>query len=344
MKAALLIGKEKFAVKDIPRPQIEAEDQVLIKVHSVGVCGSDIHYFNRGGIGDQRITRPFIIGHECSGKVVEVGPQVKGLAAGEEVIIDPAVSCGQCSECRKGRFHTCRYLSFIGCPGQRQGALCEYLVMPASSCYKLPPGLSLAQAVIAEPLSIALHSLSFLGNPEEAAIGVLGCGPIGLSVIQAAKSLGCGEIYATDRLEHRLTTAAKMDIRKVGQAEDKGVVEEFLYSAPDGFDAVFECCGKQEAIDQGIALLRPGGRLIVIGIPESPEITLDPHLCRRKEVTIQNVRRQNQCMVRAVELLDSRRNSFEKLITHTFPLAEINAAFNLVADYAEGVIKALITL
>lgn len=342
MKAAFLTGIEKIEIRDIPQPTLQKPDHVLIRVKTVGICGSDIHYYTRGGIGEQQVVYPFCIGHECAGEIMEVGPKVSRYKPGEQVVIDPAVSCGTCRQCKQGRFNTCENLLFLGCPGQMPGALCEYLSMPASSCYKIPPNLSPVRAVLVEPLSIALHTLSFLGNPPGAAVAVLGCGPIGLAVILTAKHAGVSSIYATDKIDSRVKAATLIGITAVGNPDREDIIEKFSAGKPGGFDAVFECCGQQEALNQAIRLLNPGGQLIIVGIPETDQINFDPHLLRRKEISIHNVRRQNNCMAGAVELLAGNGDVFDFMITHRYYLDEIQAAFQLVKNYDDGVIKAII--
>ena len=345
MKAALLTGIEKIEICDIPWPTLQKPDDVIIQVKAVGICGSDIHYYTRGGIGEQRVVYPFCLGHECAGEVMAVGPGVPDesrFKPGELVVIDPAVACGTCRQCKQRRFNTCENLLFLGCPGQMPGALCEYLTMPASCCYKVPPTLSPAQAILAEPLSIALHALTFLRNPTDAEVAVLGCGPIGLSVILAAKHMGVLSIYATDKIDSRVKAASLLGITAVGNPAQEDIVEKYSAGEPGGFDAVIECCGQQEAIDQGIQLLTPGGQLIIVGIPETKQIDFDPHLLRRKEISIHNIRRQNNCMARAIELLAGNSAAFDFMITHRYRLDEIEAAFRLVKNYDDGVIKAIV--
>ncbi len=339
MKAAFLTGRERIEVRDIPAPALQEPDHVLLRIKAVGICGSDIHYYSGGGIGDQRVVYPFCLGHECAGEIVEVGAAVRRFKPGELVTVDPAQPCGTCSQCRKGRFNTCENLLFLGSPGQLPGVLCEYLTLPQSCCYRAPSHLSAAQAALAEPLSIALHALSFLHDPGSADIVVFGCGPIGLSVILAAGYTGVRSIFAAEKIDYRLRAASLLDIAGSGNPGQEDIAAKFCAVKPAGFAAAIECCGQQEAIEQGIRMLTPGGRLIIVGIPETERITLDPHILRRKEISIHNVRRQNKCMAKAVELLAHHISDFDFMITHRFALEEIGAAFRLLKNYDDGIIK-----
>jgi L-iditol 2-dehydrogenase len=266
--------------------------------------------------------------------------------------VDPLIACGRCDQCRAGRKHTCREQHFLGCPGQQQGCLCERLVMPSECCFRVPAQLSVGAAVMVEPFAIALHALHQLGKASEIQgqhIAVLGAGPIGLCVLAALKHAGAASVALTDRLPYRLAMAERQGASSVHHSEGAlrgerdNVVQEILAAHPAGVDAVFDCSGEQAALDQAAALLAPGGTLVIVGIPEAPRVSFDINAWRRKELRIENVRRQNECTDRAVELLVSGQIELDAVITHEFELDESQAAFDLVANYREGVGKALIT-
>lgn len=340
MKAAVLVDKRKFQVMDIPQPTPEHDGDVLLKVEAVGVCGSDLHYYLNGKIGSQKVNFPFIIGHECAGTVIDYKGQCS-LKKGQVVAIDPAISCMNCDQCKEGREHTCRNLIFLGCPNQAEGALREYIVMPQRCLY--PTALPAELAVLAEPLSIALHAIKLAGGVSGKDIAVLGTGPIGLSVLLASKVYNRRQAFATDLIDSRLRIAeekGKADI--VLNPTKSDIVGEFFKKLPLGLDLVFECAGKQEAIDQAIELLKPGGKLILIGIPEEEEISIRIDLARRKELSMINVRRQQGCVSEAVRLLESGDIDAGFMITHRFSLEDTPKAFDLVAGYKDGIIKALI--
>jgi L-iditol 2-dehydrogenase len=342
MKAAQLTGPRTLEIRKVPLPPLPADDQVLLKIGAVGICGSDIHYYQRGRIGDQVVEYPFTIGHECAATVEMCGPQCGDLAPGDRVAVDPAVSCGTCDQCRAGRFHTCRNLLFLGCPGQLSGCLAEFLLMPARNCYRLPENLSLVQAVLAEPLSIGIHAVDFLQRGGAGGIAILGAGPIGLSVLFAARATGLRDISVTDKIEARTRAAARAGAVWSGNPEKTDVVADILSRKP-GLEAVFECCGDAEALDQAVELLDPGGILVIVGIPETDRVSLDIHRLRRGEIRIQNVRRQNRCTSRAIQLLSEGAVDGSSMITHTFGLDEAGRALETVSAYADGVIKAIVT-
>ncbi len=342
MKKIILESLGKFSIVDTEVPQITSDNDVLIKIAYVGICGSDIHYFKTGQIGDQVIQYPFTPGHECSGIIEKTGKNVTGLTRGDRVAVEPAISCRSCDQCVAGRFHTCRNLQFLGNPLELEGALQEYIVLPQECCFKLPATVSLADGIIIEPLTIGLHALRFMEYHKH--IAVLGHGPIGICTVSAIKYLFAdSQIYVTDKIDPRLKFAIDRGVSWTGNPLKQNVVAGILEMCPGGVDTVIECCGQQEAIDQAIELLKPGGRLIMIGIPETESISFDPHSIRRKEIHICNVRRQNNKFIEAIDMLEKRAFDVNGFITHTYNIEQIQTAYKLVESYNDGIIKALVT-
>ena len=342
MKAARLIQPGTIELQDIPEPEIKRENEVLLKIENVGICGSDIHYFKEGSIGDQIIHYPFTIGHECAATVAKTGKKARRVFNGDRVAVDPAVSCGSCDQCLTGRPHTCRQLKFLGCPGQREGCLSEYIVMPEINCYLLPDSMPFARGVLAEPLSIGLYALKLMKPKTSDSIAILGSGPIGLCTALASKEAGIDKIFMTDKIESRLIAAQKAGANWTGNPDTCDVVKEIKNSHSQELDAVFECCGDQSALDQAVKLLKPGGHLLIIGIPDKNKVFFDAHQMRRKEIKITNVRRQNGFLAEAVSFLDEVGEDVDFMLTHFFELQNTGTAFNLLSDYKDGVIKAVI--
>jgi L-iditol 2-dehydrogenase len=343
MKSIYLTDHHQLEIVEEKKPEIINPDDVLIRIKSVGVCGSDIHYYTQGKIGDQIIKYPFRIGHECAGIVEEINTNVVNVKPGDRVAIDPLIYCGKCSQCLSGRYHTCLNQRFLGCPGQFAGALAEYMVLPEKCCYKIPDSITYHQAVLSEPLSVALHALNFISGTDKT-IAVLGTGPIGLSVIAAAKYKGISKIYSTDLLDYRNGLACEIGAVYSGNPNLPGTLKTILELEPEGIDAVFDCCGKQEALDQAIQILKPGGKLILVGIPEMEMISFNPHLLRRKEINIQNVRRQNEKVEESLKIIADKNFSIDFMITHNFTLEKTKTAFDIVENYVDGVVKAIIEI
>ncbi len=342
MKAAFLIALREIAVREMPPPRLSRPRDVLLRIASVGVCGSDVHYYTAGHIGAAAVKYPFIVGHECAGIVLETGAEVTRVHPGQRVAIDPLVACGECDQCRQGREHTCRKQRFLGLPGQLEGALVEFLVMPEECCHAIPDSLTMDQAVMTEPLSIGIHAQRLGGLAPGARIGILGSGPIGLCTLLACRAAADCVVYVTDLIDERLKVASRCGAAWTGNPRHTDVVKAIRATEPLGLDAVFECAGQQETLDQAIDLLKPAGTLLILGIPEVDRVSFPIHTLRREELVIKNVRRQNRCVDDAIEMIAQRRINIEPLMTHRFPLAETAAAFELAAAYRDGVIKAFI--
>jgi L-iditol 2-dehydrogenase len=342
VKSQVLTDLQQMELRETLSPAITGRTDVLLRVEWVGVCGSDIHYYETGRIGSQVVQYPYRVGHECAATVVDYGTDVKGLRKGEPVVVEPAMPCGQCDQCRAGREHTCRDLRFLGCPGQAEGCLGEYLVMPAHCCFPTHGQITLEQGVLCEPFAIGVYAVQCSALRQKQSAAVFGAGPIGLSCLAAAQAQNAGSIYVTDKISERIAAARNAGAAWVGNPDDQDVTSEILRRQPDGVDVAFECAGQQETLDQAVQVLKPGGRLMMIGIPRQDRITFNPDLVRRKEISLINVRRQNQCTRKAMDLIAQGRVKLDYMITHTFDFAHSKEAFDLVAGYRDGVIKALI--
>lgn len=344
MKAAVLTGLRRMEVRQVPDPKIEKDTDVLLKIERVGVCGSDVHYFETGRIGSQVVKYPFIVGHECAATVAAVGKDVRHVKVGEQVVVEPAVPCHNCDQCRQGRENTCFNLRFLGTPGQGGGCLCEFLVMPEECCLPTKGKLSLEQGALCEPLTIGFYSVRQSRLPKAADVAMLGAGPIGLSCMVCAKAEGVRNCYMTEKIPERVQTAKKAGATWVGNPLQEDVVMSILHQQPLGMDVVYECAGQQETVDQAVDLLKPGGKLILIGIPREDRISLSIDKIRRKEITIVNVRRQNGCTRATMDLVASRKVQADFMVTHRFKLDQVQEAFELVAGYRDGVVKAMIEM
>jgi len=346
MKTMNLTGLKQIKAGSSMKPEIGKNNEVLVKLNTVGVCGSDVHYYAAGNIGDQVVDFPFRPGHECAGTVESTGEAVARLKPGDRVVIDPLIPCDPgddaCDQCAAGRENTCRKQRFLGCPGQAEGCLCEYIVMPETSCYRIPGAIPFDRAVLAEPLSIGCYTIRQSIPMEGATVAVFGSGPIGLSTIIPACLKGAEKIYATDKLDYRLDAAILAGAEWTGNPDKLEVAPEILSREPTGVDVVFECCGQQEAIDQAVEILKPGGRLILVGIPRENRISFNISSIRRKELAIINVRRQNGCMEEAIGLLENPDVNIDFMITHRFGFEDTGKAFELVDSYSDNVIKAVI--
>ncbi len=342
MKAVQLTGLNRVKMIDVHDPPSPAEGEVLLKVEKVGLCGSDIHYFRDGRIGEQVVEYPFIIGHEFSATVLETGSGVKEPLAGDRVAVDPAMPCFECEQCRQGRENTCQRNIFLGCPGQSEGAMKGKIIVPAHCCFRIPSSMTLEEGVLVEPVSVAYWAVKRAGAVQGQTVAILGAGPIGDSVLLSARHHGAGMCIITDRIKERLNLALDLGADHAFDIENTDVTEEIKMLQPGLPDVVFECSGTQEAFDQGIGMLKPGGTLVVVGIPEFGRWSFDAHTARRKELSVIHVRRQNRCVQDAIDLIAQGRYDFKKMITHRFRPDQSQQAFEMVAGCHDGVVKALI--
>ena len=343
MKAAVITGVRAVEVREVPRPELKAKDDVLLRTAAAGLCGSDLHYFVTDNVGGERVTYPAIIGHECAAVVEAVGPDVRRVRPGDRVAVEPAISCGTCDQCSAGRFNTCRHIGFLGHPGEKDGCLAEYFIMPERNCFPLPSGMTMIEGMLAEPLSIALHAFGLVGSSNQPT-AVLGAGPIGLSLIMAAKAAGARKIFATDKVAARVEAAGRAGAHWAGNPDKDDIVRSILSREPLGLESVFDCSGDPAAIDQAVEMVKPGGTILVVGIPLAERVPLRFRTLRRKEVRIQNVRRQNKRLEEALRLIAAKLIDAAWLATHTFRLEDAAKAFATAADRADGVLKAAINL
>ncbi len=345
MKAMMLTGIRKMEMRNIPDPEIKNPNDVLIRMKIVGVCGSDVHYYTQGKIGSQVVEYPFTVGHEGAGIVEAVGSAVTKVKPGDRIAVEPAMSCWECDQCKAGRPHTCRKLRFLGCPKQADGCLSEYIVMPEECCLKIKDSMSFEEAAISEPLAIGVYAVKQSIPMKGAKIAILGAGPIGLSVLLPAMAQGAEKVYMTDKIDSRIQLAKKMGAAWTGNPEKADIVKEIANREPLLCDVVFECCGQQEALEQAVALVKPGGKIMLIGIPPSMKYwSLNVDFSRRKEICIQNVRRQNHCVQPALDMIDKKLFDVNKMVTHRFKFKDTKEAFDLVADYKDGVVKAMVEI
>jgi L-iditol 2-dehydrogenase len=339
MKALYLHAPGSFQFREAPPPGIP-DDWIRVRMRYTGICGSDIHYFTTGRIGDQVVTSPFVLGHEGSGEILDGRGK---FHPGLPVYIEPAIPCHHCDQCLAGRENTCRSMKFLGNPLETEGCMREEMAMPHECIVPVPDWMPLEEAVLLEPLSIGLYAVERARVPGDCQAAIVGAGPIGLSVLLGLADRGPCRILVSEPIEARRRAAATLGAVAVFAPEAGGAASGIHAAAHGGTDVAFECAGTQEAIDDAARMLKPGGTLVLIGIPEGADrVTYDPHLMRRREINVINVRRQNRMVERAIALLGRRRDASSVLITHRFPASEATRAFSLVQRKEDGAIKVLL--
>lgn len=343
MKQVILTGIRKMKEIEIPEPAIFNPNEVKIKLTAVGVCGSDIHYYSEGKIGSQVVEYPFPVGHECSGVIIEKGTAVTNVEIGDLVVVDPSVHCGECDQCLSGRPHTCRNNKFLGCPGQLDGCLGDYIVLPDFTCFRVTGSLNPVQAALIEPLSIGVYAVRLAGIVQkDVAVGIFGAGPIGLSILMKLLADDIKNIGLIEPLDYRLKRAGEIGASYLINPRTQNVAQEVIKKEGFLLDVVFEASGEQEAVDNALSILKPGGKLVLVGIPPDAKYIFNMDMMRRKEIIVINVRRQNHCVEEAIDLVKSGKTDVEGMVTHNFSLEETAKAFDMVEGYKDGVIKAMI--
>lgn len=339
MKALFLSAPASFEVRETRLPAAP-DGWIRVRMRRVGICGSDVHYYATGRIGDQVVRYPFTLGHEGSGEVLDGAGRFK---ASTQVYIEPAIACHNCDQCLAGRENTCRNLKFLGNPLEMPGCMCDQISMPPECIVALPEWMGLDEAVLLEPLSIGVYAVLRSRAAKRCSAAVVGAGPIGLSTLLAVSGAGAGQILVSEPVPERRAAAEALGAHASFDPGGLGAAGAVVEGSKGGVDVAFDCAGTQKSIDDATHMLKPGGTLVLIGIPENEErIFYDPHFARRREVTVVNIRRQNGCVERAIELLKNRRDAARAFITHHFAASEAKQAFDLVQQKRDGVIKALL--
>jgi L-iditol 2-dehydrogenase len=328
VKVLRLHGPGDLRLHDESRPS-PSLGETLVRVKAVGICGSDLHWFSEAGIGDARLDKPLVLGHEFAGVIAE------GSRQGERVAIDPAIPCRTCEFCLLGSPNLCERLRFAG-HGLEDGGLREYVLWPNECLFSLPDSLSDMDGVMLEPLGVALHAVDLGKLQVGMTVGVFGVGPIGLLILQLARLSGAKTLLATDRLSHRLNAARALGATKVILAGGASDVREVTAATDErGVDVAFEVAGENDAVETAIAAVKPGGRVILAGIPADDRTSFSASIARRKGLTIKLVRRMKFTFPRAIRLLERGQVDVHSLVTHRFSLEEAQKAF-MFAKRREG--------
>jgi L-iditol 2-dehydrogenase len=341
MKAARLYGPRDMRVDDVPVPA-PGPGQALLQVLSVGVCGSGVHYYIDGGIGDDKVTEPFVIGHEFSARILGLGPGVEGPPVGTRVAVEPAIACGKCELCQEGHPNLCENILFCSTP-PTPGALQEYMVHPAELCFPLPDGVSNEQGAMLEPLGIALHAVRLAKLRPGDTVAVLGSGPVGLLTLEVALRSGARAVWVTDLIPERLAMAEKLGARGTLRADKADPVAWIMEQTQGrGIDVAFEAAWAEETVAQAAYMARRGGKLLMIGIPREDQAVFPGHTVRRKGLTIKYVRRMKHTYPRAIAMVNDGSIDVDSLITHRYPLERVAEAYDLVASREDGVMKVIV--
>ena len=342
IQAAFLHGARDIRIEEIP-DQSPGPGEVLLDVMAVGICGSDLHTYLNGEIGGTVATSPIILGHEAAGRVAALGP---GLAdrfqIGQLVAIDPAIHCGECERCQSGQHHLCTKLQFMGL-FPRHGALRTRMVHPAEQCIALPAGVDAVSAALLEPLGVALHAIRLARIALNDDVLIIGCGAIGLLLVQLARLSGARRVFVSDQHAWRLEAAQTFGADHLLNAHDGDVVQ-YVHDATGqrGVDVAIESAWVKDTANQCVEAARHGGHVVIVGIPAEDSITIRASPARRKEIALDLSRRMNHVYPASIDLLTRGKVVLHTLATHRFPLSQTANALETAASYREGVVRAMV--
>ena len=325
MKSLRLHGVKSLQIHHDPDP-IPGDGETLLQVKAVGICGSDLHWFEDASIGDSTLDHPLILGHEFAALT----------PAGQLVAVDTCIPCGQCRLCQEGNPNLCPNHRFAG-HGEQDGAMRDKIAWPDKLLFPLPEALNELDGVMLEPLGIAIHAADLGHIKPGYSVGVFGCGPIGLLIIQMARLMGAIPIIATDKLTHRLVAARDFGATHTFQVEANERDTEILtMTGGDGLDIVFEAAGENSAVQTAVAVARPGAQVVLAGIPADDQTSFSASISRRKGLTFRVVRRMKHTYPRAIRLVENRMVEVRSLVTQCFPMGEYDQAFR-IASRRDGI-------
>lgn len=335
------IGKMGFEERDIPQVK---DDEVLVKLEYVGICGSDLHYYETGAIGDYVVEPPFVLGHEPGGTVVEVGKNVTHLKAGDRVALEPGKTCGHCEFCKTGRYNLCPDVVFFATPPV-DGVFQEYVAHEADLCFKLPDNVSTLEGALIEPLAVGFHAAiqgdAHLGQKAV----VMGAGCIGLVSIMALKARGVSEVYVVDIMEKRLQKALELGADGVINGAEENV-EEKICQITDGrgVDLVIETAGTEITTRQAISIAKKGSNIVLVGYSKSGEMTLPMSLVLDKELTFKTVFRYRHIYPMAIEAVSQGKVNLKGIVTDIFDLDDAQKAMDYSVNNKADIVKAVIRI
>lgn len=342
MKVVYLTEPGKMEIVEEPVPEA-GRGQVLVRIEYNGICGSDVHFFKDGRVGDCVLTDKFVLGHEVSGTVVKLGEGVEDLNVGDRVALEPGYACGKCEFCKSGRYNLCPDVKFFAAPPVR-GALQEYVAHPADMCFKLPDNVSTMEGALVEPLAVGLHATG-LGNVGLGqSVVILGAGCIGLVTLLSARARGASKIIVADLYEKRLEYAREMgaDVTINAQTEDVPVrIREILKEGPD---VVLETAGSPATIAQTAHIAKRGGTIVLVGMSAQSEISYNFFQIMEKEATVKCVFRYRNLYPTAIAAIASGSINVKQIVTHEFSLEDSNLAFDTVVKDARNVVKGIIKM
>lgn len=341
MRAAVLHAAHDLRVEEVPVPPVGPED-VLVRIRACGLCASDVHYFEAGRIGRYVVDAPMIVGHEAAGDIVAVGEEVSSSRVGERVAIEPGVTCGRCRYCKSGRYNLCPDVRFYATPPV-DGAMAEYAIIRADFAHRVPDGMMYEHAALVEPISVGIHAARLTGIRPGTTALVLGAGPIGLLAVVAARHAGAEQVIASDVYTRRLEVALALGASAAvdARAQDLRQVVASL-TRGEGVDVLLDTSGNRSALESAPDLMRRGGAIAVIGLPEDDAVSYRMNTVVDKELAVRGIFRYANTFPAGIGLIASQQYPVEAIITQCLPLKQANEALELVLHQKDQQIKVIV--
>lgn len=343
MKVAVMngVGKMGFVEREIPQP---ADNEVLVKLEYVGICGSDMHYYETGRIGDYVVEPPFVLGHEPGGVVVEVGKNVTHLKVGDRVALEPGKTCGHCEYCREGKYNLCPDVEFFATPPV-DGVFQEYVAHEAALCFKLPENVDTLEGALIEPLAVGFHAANQGGAHAGQTAVVFGAGCIGLVSMMALKAEGVSRVYVVDIMQKRLDKAMELGATGVINSMKTDVQEEIgRLTEGKGVDLVIETAGMEVTTRQAIHITKKGATIVLVGYSKTGEMTLPLSLALDKELTFKTVFRYRHIYPMAIEAVASGKVNLKGIVSNIFNFDDIQAAMDKSVSDKANIVKSVVKI
>ena len=343
MKAAVMSKIRRIDIMEMDVPSY-LEDEVLIRLRAVGVCGSDVHLFANGQIGRFIVKPPYILGHEAAGEVVAIGKDVNNLKVGDQIVMEPGIPCRRCEYCKSGRYNLCSQMKFWASP-PTQGVLCEYTTHKADFCYKIADSISFEVATLAEPLSVGVHACRRGGIEPGKRVAILGMGPIGQTILLAAISFGATDILVSDVIDKRLDIARSLGAKEAINCSELKYKQHMIdFTQGERFDIVVDAAGAVQTALDAVDICKNGGTILMVGSTVQPKIEFPIIRIMQKELSILGSFRYTNTYSTVLNILLSQKALLEKLISHRFTLDQSQEAFDFALQNRHECMKVVINI
>ena len=332
MKAAFLDKANDISLRDIPIPKY-SQDEVLINIKAIGICGSDLHFYKNGKMGSSIIKEPLILGHECSGVIEAIGKNVENLEVGDRVAIEPCIPCYKCNYCKAGKYHLCDKLVFMGAAPTSHGAFTEYIKYDPNFVFKISSEVSFEDAAAVEPLSVGFNSAIKVGIRPGSNVCIIGFGPIGFACLEMSKIMGASKIFVSDISDFRLNIAKEHGAYCIINARRENLIEKIRdLTNGEGIECVIETAGHERTLIQSLEIVKKDGKIGWLSVVDKDMITIPYFGIILNDITIEGIHLYTNTYKPIIDLLESKRINLSNWVTNRFKIDDIVEAFKVASD------------